>query len=242
MSERGSAAPTLDPPPDAIRVPRRETMVDATAKALIRLIARRHLRGGDRLPSERELIDMLGVSRLPLREALSVLKGIGILDAHHGKGVFLKHLDIASVFSLLSPLLKAQASIGVPEIIEARAHLEPAIAALAAQHRTEAHLGELHGFIARMRQHLDDRATFIDSDVAFHQCLARAAKNPIFHVFMAALTDLLREVQFRYPDQLKHRAASLAFHERIAAAVNERNPAAASAAMRDHIRYIAERL
>ena len=73
-------------------------------------------------------------------------------------------------------------------------------------------------------------------------CLARAAGNPIFHVFMAALTDLLREVQYRYPDQLQHREASLRFHERIDDAVQSRDASAASSAMREHIQYIAERL
>lgn len=228
-------APTL-------RLERRETLVEATARTLIRFIAKQGLVGGDRLPSEPELIDMVGVSRLPLREALSILKGIGIVEAHHGKGVYVKNLDIASVFSLLSPLLKAQASIGVPQIIEARSYLEPMIASLAAGNRTEDHLAELGGQIAQMREHLEDRGAFIDYDVAFHQCLARAAGNPIFHVFMAALTDLLREVQYRYPDQLEHRGASLEFHERIASAVRDRDAAAAADAMRDHIKYIAQRL
>lgn len=229
------AAATLHPE-------RRETLVEVTARTLIRFIAKKGLVAGDRLPSEPELIDMVGVSRLPLREALSILKGIGIVEAHHGKGVFVKNLDIASVFSLLSPLLKAQASIGVPQIIQARSYLEPMIASLAAEHRTDDHLAELEGQIAQMREHLQDRGTFIDCDVAFHQCLARAAGNPIFHVFMAALTDLLREVQYRYPDQLLHREASLDFHERIAAAVRNRAAAAAADAMRAHIQYIADRL
>ncbi len=230
------------PAAPALRLERRETLVEATARTLIRFIAKQRLVAGDRLPSEPELIDMVGVSRLPLREALSILKGIGIVEAHHGKGVFVKNLDIATVFSLLSPLLKAQSNIGVPQIIEARSYLEPTIASLAAAHRTEDHVAELARHNSRMRADVDDRGTFIDSDVAFHQCLARAAGNPIFHVFMAALTDLLREVQYRYPDQLEHRAASLEFHERIAAAVRDRDPAGAADAMREHIDYISRRL
>lgn len=225
-----------------MRLERRETLVEATARALIRYISKERLVGGDRLPSEPELIDMVGVSRLPLREALSILKGIGLVEAQHGRGVFVKDLDIASVFSLLSPLLKAQANIGVPQVIEARQHLEPIIAGLAAEHRSEDHVVELQGHIASMAAHLEDRGAFIDGDIAFHQCLAKAAGNPIFNVFMAALTDLLREIQFRYPDQLRHREASLRFHERIAAAVSERDAAAASGAMCEHIQYIAERL
>lgn len=233
-----SAPPAAGP----TRIPRRETLVESTARTLIQFIARQGLGGGDRLPSEPELIRMIGVSRLPLREALSILKGIGIIEAQHGRGVFVKALDIASVFALLSPLLKAQASIGVPQIVEARLHLEPTIASLAARNRGAEHLAELQAHILRMRTDLPNRIAFINSDIAFHQCLSRAAGNPIFRVFMAALTDLLREVQHRYPDQLKHRRASLRFHARIATAVHQRHPHAAAEAMRAHIEYIAERL
>ncbi len=64
---------------------KRQTVVEAIAQALIRYIASQGLQGGDRLPSERELVKMAGVSRLPLREAICVLKGLGILEARHGK-------------------------------------------------------------------------------------------------------------------------------------------------------------
>ena len=74
-------APAQAIPHPELRVRRRETLVESTARALIDFIARNRLAGGDRLPSARELIRMAGVSRLPLREALCMLKGMGIRRA-----------------------------------------------------------------------------------------------------------------------------------------------------------------
>ena len=62
-----------------------ETMVEATARALISFIATNGLKPGDQLPSEPHLVQMTGVSRLPLREALSMLKGLGVVDKAYGR-------------------------------------------------------------------------------------------------------------------------------------------------------------
>jgi GntR family transcriptional repressor for pyruvate dehydrogenase complex len=225
-----------------IEIGRRETVVEAIAAALIRYIASHKLQGGDKLPSERELVEMIGVSRLPLREALCILKGLGIVEARHGKGVFVKRMDLAAIFSMLSPLLRTQAHIKPADMVLARQHLEPSITALAAVRRTEEHLRALENHLAAMRESLADMRAFIVHDMAFHQELARASGNPVFHVFMAALTDLLRHVQFLYPDKLRYREESVGYHERILGAVRAKNPGKAERLMRQHIRTVARRI
>jgi GntR family transcriptional repressor for pyruvate dehydrogenase complex len=219
-----------------------ETMVEATARALISFIATNGLKPGDQLPSEPHLVQMTGVSRLPLREALSMLKGLGVVEARHGKGVFVKPLDMASTFGMLSPLLRAQSEIEIRHIVEVRAHLEPAIASLAAQQRTSADVATLDGCLRRMQENVDERERFVEPDMAFHQELARCTRNPVFHVIMASITDLLCEVQVRYPDNIASRRASLQFHARVMEAVKERDSAAAAQAMTEHIRNVGERL
>lgn len=223
-------------------IPRRETVVDAVVHRLIAYIAQQGLEAGDRLPSERQLVTMLGASRLPLREALSVLKGLGIVEAQHGRGVFVKQLDLAAVFAMLSPLLRTQPQIDLRHIFEARLHLEAGIAQLAAAHRSDDDLAALARSVAGMRGSLRQRRTYIEFDTAFHQQLARSAGNPIFHVFMCSLTDLLRELQFRYRDRLEYRESALGEHAAVLEAVRARDGTAARRAMELHLRNAIDRI
>lgn len=225
-----------------LQVERPQTMVEATARALIGFIASEGLKAGDRLPSEPRLVEMTGVSRLPLREALSMLKGLGVVEARHGKGVFVKHLDMATTLGMLSPLLRAQAGIELHHIVEVRLQLEPGIAGLAARRRSEADLETLGQCLSRMRETVGDRARFVEFDMAFHQGLARCTGNPIHDVILASITDLLCEVQERYPDTVASRRASLRYHARVLEAVRARDGRGAARAMREHLRNVGERL
>lgn len=220
----------------------RETMVDAIARALIRYIAENGLEGGDRLPSERELVKMIGASRLPLREAVSVLKGLGIVEARHGKGIFVKELDPATVFCMLSPLLKVQAGIDLHHLFEARIVLETGVAALAAEHRTNENMAVLESELEAMRASIRKRPDYVAHDKAFHQELARATGNPVFCVFLASLTDLLAELHERYRDKIEFRQAALCEHEQILDAVGRRDAPAAREAIRRHLTNALERI
>lgn len=229
--------------PDTIDIGKRETVPEATAHALIRYIASEGLHAGDRLPSERELVEMTGASRLALREALSILKGLGIVEAKQGKGVFVKPLDLAALFGMLSPLLRAQADIGVEHIFEVRRHLEASIAELAAASRTQENLQALQQALDGMRAHYrDDKRAYIECDMAFHQELARSTGNPIFHVFMASITDLLAEVHKMFPDVFAYRSEAMREHEAILDAVWAQDAQRARAAMLEHIGRARERL
>jgi len=220
----------------------RQTVVEGIANALIRYIAENRLCGGDRLPSERELVEMLGASRLPLREALSVLKGLGIIEARHGKGIFVKQLDPAGVFTMLSPLLKVQAGVEVGHLFEARLPLEVGIARLAAEHRTQSNLEVLRRELESMRGALGKRPEYVVHDKRFHQELARATGNPVLPVFMASLTDLLAELHERYRDNVEFRRAALKEHEQILGAVEARNADAAGEAVRRHLTNALKRM
>lgn len=218
-----------------LAVVRRPTMVEAIAQALIRYIAENRLQPGDRLPSERKLAEMVGASRLPLREALCVLKGLGLVEAQHGKGVFVKRLDMAALFGMLSPLLKTQADIDLDHLFQARLHLEASIAEVAAGQRTGENLQVLGDALDGMRRNVRNRQAYVRHDLDFHQELARSSGNPIFHVFMASILDLLRELQFLYQDSIEIREAAIAEHQAVLDAVAKRDGWRASEAMRKHI-------
>jgi len=228
---------------ETLDIGKRESVVEAIAQALIAYIATKNLKPGDKLPSERELVEMVGASRLPLREALCILKGLGIVETKHGKGIFLRHLDTAALFGMLSPLLRTQADIDVAHILQVRLHLEATIAELAADNRSDDNVAALADALEGMSDCLvDDRRAYIEHDMAFHQELARSTGNPIFLVFMASITDLLTELQFMYQDSVAYRQEAVKEHEGILRAVRDRAAGPAREAMQQHIRNAGERI
>jgi DNA-binding FadR family transcriptional regulator len=171
-----------------------------------------------------------------------MLKGLGIVEARHGSGVFVGRMDFASVFEMLSPLLRTQAETEKPHMMEVRLYLEPTMAELAARRRNEENVAVLEKRLADMERNLLDLAVFIQHDMAFHQELALATGNPIFQVFSASLTDLMREVQFAYPQHARHRRASVEFHARILEAVQNQDADAARVAMAEHMAYVGDHI
>lgn len=227
---------------EILPVSRRETVVDAIVRSLVQYIAENRLQAGDRLPSERTLVEMLGASRLPIREALSVLKGLGIVESRHGRGFFVKQLDPAAVFGMLSPLLRIQSAMDQRHLLEARLALEMEIAALAAEHRHDKNLDVLNAELDGMRASICDRSEYVAHDKAFHRELARAAGNPVFCVFMASITDLLAELHDRFRDELSFRQEAISEHETIVQAIREASPRTARQAMQCHLANAMARL
>ena len=219
-------------------VAERQTLVEAIAQNLINYIVSNELQGGDRLPSERAMLEIVGVSRLPLREAVCMLKGLGIIEARHGKGMFVKDVDLSKVFEMLSPLLKVQRSIRLEDILTVRFYLESSIAEVAAARRSADHIKLLERHLDLMRQTKSDAAKFIEHDMAFHAELAKSTGNVILHLFMSTMADLICQVQFRYPDAESFRRKSLDYHRRVLDAVIDMDAQEAAATMQQHIKTV----
>ncbi len=227
---------------DIIAPVRRETLAEAIAEKLIQYIGANRLRRGDKLPSERELVEMTGASRLPLREAICILKGLGIVESQHGKGVFVKKLDIASVFGMLSPLLRTQTDIDVSHVFDVRFSLDAGVAEAAAVHRSEDNLRAMREALDGMRRNIDRQEEYIQYDMQFHLELGRSTNNPVFQIMMTSISDLLKELQFFYDDSIEYRGGALAEHEEIYDAVEKQDGPRAQTAAREHLRNAAERI
>ena len=220
---------------------RQATMVEIIARRLIQNIADQGLVQGDKMPSEREMSEQLGVSRLPLREAICMLKGMGLLETRHGKGVFVRDLDLASVYGMLSPLLKLD-QVGVDQIFSVRIPLETAMAEHAARNRTAEDLSVMHEAIAGMKERLYDRIIYHENDTTFHVAISDATGNPAFRVMMMSIAGLVAQLQYRYMDDVEYRAAALIEHERIFEAIRARDANAAREAALEHLKNAPDRL
>lgn len=193
---------------------------------------------GGRLPPERELVVSLGVGRRAVRRALEVLETEGLIWRQQGSGTFVgarPSLDARIVTSLIR-------ETNLAEVFEARAHLEPSLAGLAALRAQPAD-------IARMRNLCDRIAAARDYDArelwdeALHRLIGQVAGNTLLFGVYRILEDVRRDEAWR---ALRERARSDAMvatygqqHLAIVDAISRRDPGAAEQAMREHIATLA---
>src|SRR5438034_8720601 len=94
------------------------------------MIADGKLKGGDRLPPERDLAEKFVVSRSSVREALRALESLGLVEIRPGEGTFVREVSVESLIEPLALMMVSQRG-ALAELFEARRLLEPGIAALA---------------------------------------------------------------------------------------------------------------
>ncbi|MGP8243142.1 MAG: FadR/GntR family transcriptional regulator [Bryobacteraceae bacterium] len=212
----------------------RTTLSQALFEKLVGHVVNGDWKEGDRLPSERELSEQLGIGRASLREALKALELLGMVESRVGDGTFVcPRSDFLS-----RPLLWAITGADrteLRELMEARTVLEENIAAFAAERATPEELRKIKAAIEEMRAHVDEPAQSLEADMRFHVAIAEAAHNPILSNADQLVRNLVKQWIL-----LKHKipgepAKSLRQHERIYDAVVHRDPAGAREAMRKHI-------
>src|SRR3954454_7817249 len=149
---------------------------------------------GDRLPSEPDLAEQFGVSRMGVREALRVLELQGLVEVRHGYagGVFVAEPNGTALLGALEDSLR-QGQVGADELYQARVLVEPAIARLAVEHDAEALAERLVDNVARTEQALAEPSPGDEHDAAptatdatasalnreFHRILAEYAGNRV---------------------------------------------------------------
>jgi GntR family transcriptional regulator, transcriptional repressor for pyruvate dehydrogenase complex len=220
---------------------KREPLTTQVARRLVEYILSGQVEPGDRMPSERQLAEAFGVGRSAMREALKGLTLIGLLDVRQGDGTYLKKADSA----LLSQVIEWGMLLGeqrTMDLVEARQHIEPVIAGLAARRRTEADLAELRRLLLRMERSGDDHEAFVDADVAFHQRLADAAGNSVLKDIHSGVQALSRAWIHRVISSAESSLPSYREHVPVYVAVERGDPAAAAAEMERHMTSAAERL
>jgi len=217
---------------------RRNKVYEEVAKQIERLILQK-LQPGDKLPSERELAEMLGVSRSSIRDAIRSLELIGMVEPRQGAGTVVREISADSVINPLSTLLTRQRQ-SVTELLDFRKMLEPPLAARAATHASAEEIGEMEEILRRQEQKLQGGQVATEEDSDFHYSVAMASENSVVLKVLDVLMDLLRETRERSLQVEGRPQKSLAGHRRILTAIKRHDPAAAEAAMRRHIQDVEE--
>jgi GntR family transcriptional repressor for pyruvate dehydrogenase complex len=224
------------------QIDRRPTLSEEVLRRLIEVLHEGHISPGDKLPPERELATMLGISRPAVREALRALSLLGIIDARPGRGTrVVESLDALPLEPVLVKLLLNRARL--LDLMEMRKIFEPEVAALAAERASESARAAIQ---ARFREHerlvqeTDDVEADADAGQRFHLELARATGNSALSQLLFSLSDLIKEMGKLIVSR-KH-GVSLEWHRAVMEAVLARDPAEAKRVMRDHLDEVEKEL
>jgi len=197
---------------------------------------------GDRLPPERVLADIFGVSRPSVREALRVLESLGVINARRGTGADSGSIVSAQGDNGLGNLLRLHVSllqIPLTDLLEVREALEEFTFRAAARAATAEEISQLRAIIDRMRAAPDSQA-FLVEDTEFHLTIARLSRNAVAPLIMTALREAIaRQMQRAFAaivDWPAEHAWLVSEHERVVAEISSKDEGKAAAAASQHIR------
>jgi GntR family transcriptional regulator, transcriptional repressor for pyruvate dehydrogenase complex len=219
-------------------VVRKGKVYEEVAKQIERLILKK-LKPGDKLPSERDLVETLQVSRSSIRDAIRGLELVGMVEPRQGAGTIVRELATDSITNPFADALKRrQKSVG--ELLDFREMLEPPLAARAAMHATADEISEMEEILQRQEDKQEQGEVTIAEDAEFHYSVALASGNGVVLKVLDILMELLRDTRERSLQVKGRSQKSIAGHRRILAAIKRRDAEAAKAAMRRHIKDIEE--
>lgn len=195
---------------------------------------RRQVKSNDKLPAERELASTLGVSRVPVRETLGMLRILGIIETGYGKGAVVKGLEKSRLLETIDMLVESKKDTRV-EVTEARAVLEVAAVKIASLKRTEADLDRLRTAVRQMEEEIRSRRLPVESSLDFHRGVMMATKNKLLFRMLMLFQDLInetREASLRIPDRPQ---SALREHAAILKAIEEKDATTAVMLMERHL-------
>ena len=218
---------------------RRPSLVDAACEHIRASILSGAYWPGAQLPTEAEFVDILGVSRTVVREAIARLAAAGLVEARQGKGVFVSETARYQAFQITREEVE---NLGdVIQLLELRLCVETEMAALAAERRTEVDVMSMRQQLRVLGEAAIGLEDSVKADVEFHNVIARASRN----TYYAKLIDFLgvrlvppRSLYLRQGQTYigaSYKAVIGAEHDAILDAIVRRDPDAARVAARTHM-------
>ncbi|AZL59665.1 FCD domain-containing protein [Tabrizicola piscis] len=224
-----------------------EKLSQSVVRQIEQLILRGILQPGERLPSERDMAEKLGVSRPSLRDAISDLADRGLLTSRAGSGVFVAEV-LGSAFSPALIQLFATHEEAVFDYIAFRRDMEGLAAERAARLGSETDLRVVATIFAKMEvaHQKRDPTDEAQLDAEFHMAIIEASHNVIMLHMLRSMFDLLRQgVFYNRQVMFKNRMTReqlLDQHRAMNTAVQARDPAAARAAVEAHLNFVEQAL
>lgn len=210
-----------------------------------------NLKPGDKILNERKLSEKLGISRIPLREAISTLSTLGILEAYQGNGTYVSVNSNGILASIIRKYGIFNRSM-IDEVFEARILFEADAAMLAAKNRTDDNLRDLKEALSQhenaLASYFEGKTTakqMMEYDNKIHLAIAVCAHNN----FILQITEAIRYVTMEhgffngeFTINREHFKQSATIHREIATAIEKQNSEEAYRKMQEHIKQISSAL
>jgi GntR family transcriptional regulator, transcriptional repressor for pyruvate dehydrogenase complex len=210
-----------------------QTLPDQVAVAILQRIATGQLQPGNRLPSQRDLAQTMGVGLAVIREAIQRLAALNVVEASHGSGTVVRPFRWIPLIYDSGLFALAMQRIGIRDLWEARRLIESQIIRLAAERASAADIAAMRAIVARASPLPLVYASSQALNREFHLALARAAKNAVLEDLLAPLLDIRSEgADHRFTPETCRRTWEA--HEAIIRAVETRDPEAAERVMLAH--------
>ncbi len=220
----------------------RVSVVEQALDKIYDLIIAQDLKTNDRLPPERELAEMLGISRNSLREAIRVLDVLGIIRVDQGSGMVIDATKVSNAVTMHLSFALMLNRDKFRELFEARLIFETECAGLAAERATDEEIAELKEAYSKLVANRADRAKGIEYELSLHAITARAAHNTVLEKILSSLRQVLRESREQTVPSSGVTPTTVELQEKIVDAISKHDKVLARALMYEHIAAVAERV
>ncbi len=188
---------------------------------------------GTKLPSENELTQLFSVSRVPIREALKMLKILGLIETKQGEGTFVRQVSPENFMNSLFPLLVLDKK-NMHDVLEYRQIIEVANAGLAAMNADEEDIERLELSLKKIEKSNQSTEELSADDLEFHLNIALATKNNLIIAVTRIISDIFLEYYKRIVNVMGIQKA-IKYHTEIFEAIRDQNPELARVKMSEHI-------
>ncbi len=215
----------------------RESLAELVAKRILEMVTSRALKPGDQLPPERELAEMLNVSRPSVREAIRGLSILGVVRSRQGGGAFISELDGDALLGPIRFFLELE-DMNIRELYDARSLIEGDVARRAASHMSDPQLDALETMLAGQGATISDPQAFRLADLKFHEAIWIGCGNAFLKRIGESLNALGLEFRRRASENPKVLEQSLKDHRKLYEALRARDSAAAAEAAEAHMQNV----
>jgi GntR family transcriptional repressor for pyruvate dehydrogenase complex len=184
-------------------------------------ILQNNLQPGDLLPTEQTLVEMLGVSRNVLREAIKAMELLGMVSAQPGRGTMLKQFNLDFVFQNVLFAAAGEEENAVAEMLDIRKRLELAYMHTAFATLTAQDIARIRKILERMKEKWDNHEFFHVEDREFHMAIFAHVGNETLKIMLEAIWDV--DDNFKTEEKSKYLDETLIKHEYIVRALEAGN-------------------